>query len=209
MGFFIATNMNSIPRELKDYIRNRKTDFIAKTSKKRSVSNAITALLFSLVFITVLGVMIYKFVNPILEKELLDSNKITEFENWKTLILPAICFGIFIMVGLLQLIKSVRLFFDKGVFFVGTEEELIIFRNANIYTKKWNEFSGKTIVKAKHNTGDLILELKSPNGTNHNIDEDILEEKSDQGFENKTITMVGIRNAMNIEKLCAYRMEEG
>jgi len=205
-------NTQDLPNKLKDRIASQRTDFITKSSKKSTAKQAIPTLLFMLLFLSVLAYMIFNFVNPIIEEKQLDfdsSNSITKnLSELKFLIIPSICFGIFLVVGIGQLIKAIKLFFDKGTYFVGTEKELIIYRNNNILTKKWSEFSGKTSLKQKNNFGNLILELNTKKATNIIIDEDIYEDNVDEGIIQETITMNGIRNVMNIESKCKYRIEE-
>ena len=212
MGFFISTkkpmNSRNLPNKLQHIISGEKTDFIVKSSHQKSIKNIIPGLIFSIAFLGVLGFMISKFINPILEKKLLDTQNISKIENWKFLAIPAISFGILAVVGLGLLIKNFKLFFDKGTYFIGTEKGLIAYKNGNSSTKNWNEFTGKVTMDQKNNFGDLILELKNQKAGKIIVDEDIYEDNPDEEFYNESIKIAGIRNIMSIESKCKYRISQ-
>lgn len=201
-------NSYNLPNKLKNIIASEKTDFIVKSSKQKSLNQTIPALIFAILFIGVLGFIIFKIVNPILEKNLLDTTKLSEIDNWSTLMIPAIALGIFSVIAIGLLIKTIKTIFDKGAYFVGTEDRLIIYKNNTITSINWNAFSGKTTTKQKHNQGSLILELKTKKATEIIVDEDIYEDNVDEGFVTETIEMIGIRNVITIENKCLYRIKE-
>lgn len=201
-------NHHNLPNKLKKIIASEKTDFIVKSSKQQSIAKTLPALIFSILFIAILGFIIFKFINPIIEKELLDTSNIVEIENWTVLVLPAIVLGIFIVIAIGFFIKTLSALFSKGKFFVGTENQLIIYNKGTIITKEWKLFSGKIKTEQKHNYGNLILELKAKKATNIIVDEDIYDDNVDEEFVSETIEMIGIRNLMTIESKCTYRIEQ-
>jgi len=201
-------NSHNLPKPLKQIIASRKVDFITQSKKKKSLKASLPAFIFMLIFMGVLGFITTKITAPILEKELSDSQNLSNIENWKTLMVPAISLGIMGVIGLGLLINTIKQLFDKGSFFVGTEEALIIYKNRNTKHIKWNEFSGKITMKQKHNYGDLILELKNQKAGKIIVDEDIYEDNVDEELYNETIHLIGIRNIMNIESKCKYRISQ-
>jgi len=201
-------NLNKLPYSLKKIISSQKTDFIVKSSKEKSLKEVIPSLIFTLLFILVLGFISFKFINPILEKEFLDTVKVTEINEWGLLMIPAIALGVFGVISIGLLIKTIKLFFNKGVYFAGTETHLIIHKSNSTTSITWSSFSGKTTIKQKHNYGNLSLELKAKKAINIIVDEDIYEDNPDEELIAKTIEMIGIRNIIDIERKCNYRINQ-
>ena len=204
-------NNNELPKKLKKIIAKEKVDFITKSSKKNNVKQILPKLIFALFFNGILLIFVTKFFEPYMKNGSISFSSIgipvfNNIKEWDAIIIPAIFLMIFIVIGTGLFIGIIKMFFDKGNIYVGTEKRLISYSKGRIKTNQWNEFSGKITSKQKHNKGDLILELKQKVAKEIIVDEDIYEDINEE-FIPKTIKMLGIRNVMNIENKCKYRIE--
>lgn len=204
-------NRNELPKKIKNSIASEKVDFITKSNKKNNINQILPKLIFAIFFNGILVIFVSKFFEPYIKDGRISFSSIgipifNNIKEWDAIIIPAIFLLVFLGIGVGLFIGIIRMFFDKGDIYIGTEKKLITYSKGKIKTNKWDEFSGKITSKQKHNKGNLILELKQKVTKEIIVDEDIYEDINEE-LTSETIKMLDIRNVMNIENKCKYRIE--
>ena len=194
-----------IPLELRKLIDSEDTDFIVKSKRNAPKKQAYGMLFFSLFWNAFISIFVFAFITPVLmgEEVHFTANDIptsASLENWEPIIVPSIIIGVFVIIGIGLFIYALRLFFQEGGYFVGTETRFIQFRNDTFTIKDWEQFSGNMNITSKRALGDLELELRTGKMQKRN--------KQASRYVPDIIYMSGIPNVFDIEKKCRLRIKE-
>ncbi|WP_271782532.1 hypothetical protein [Aquimarina algiphila] len=198
-------NLSSIPRDLKTVIDSEQVDFLVKSKRNHPIKKSIAILLFSLFWNGFVSIFVVAFFGPLFKKEEVHFTSngtamVGSLDNLEPLLFPGLIIGLFVIIGIAMLIWGMFMLFQKGGYFVGTENRLIKYRKGTIEIKDWEQFSGNIQIKKNRNSGNLELELRTgkmrnrKNGSNH--------------FVPDIIYISQIDNVFDIEKKCRTRIKE-
>jgi hypothetical protein len=122
--------------------------------------------------------------------------------NLSELVFPGAIIGLFCFIGLSALGATTYSFFSSGGWFVGTNKRFLHLRKNTFRSINWNEFSGSLTASGDANKGDLVLELKNDSVV---YTKGVMRPYSST---KESITIVGVPNVPEIERLCRAKIEE-
>ncbi len=111
---------------------------------------------------------------------------------------PALIIGVFVLIGIGMLIWGFYLLFQRGGYFVGTNNRLISYRKGIINTYDWEQFTGN--MEINNRKGDFSLQLRTGKMVQR-------KNKPDE-FVPDVIYISGISDVLEIEKKCRIRIKE-
>jgi hypothetical protein len=108
-------------------------------------------------------------------------------------------FGIFYLIGLAILFSAIIPAIRRGGYFIGTPVRLINYRNGNIRSVNWEQFTGDMQVRGKEQGGNISFLLKT--GT-------WKRQKGGSIYVPDMIFMTAIPGLSEVEKICRQRIKE-
>lgn len=201
----INNSSGTIPLEVSSLLEGRDADFIVKSEKAYSRRQILPAFLFSIGLIIFTCFFFAIFFGPLLQgKEVnFESNGqpvTASLDNLSPLILPGFVIGTFLVAGLSILITSIYKLLKKGGYFIGTPQNLVIYQDGNIRTIDWEQFSGDISLSQSNGKGNIALQLRTGNV--------ITQKNKSSRIEPEVIYIVGIKNAVGVERICRQRIKE-
>ena len=124
--------MNNLTMPIGLAIHNRKenVDFLVKAKRKQPVKNSMGIILFGTVWTAFVSIFVMVFLGPIFRGEethfKVDGVPTSaSWENFRPMMTPALIIGLFVLIGIGMLTWGIYSLFQKGGYFVGTDNRLI------------------------------------------------------------------------------------
>lgn len=196
---------SSLPQQLVLNIGSEPKDFSVQALRTQSIKKSIPLLIFGAIWTSFSGLVGGVFLGPLfLGKEVhFETNgmpTVASPDNLEPIVLPAIIIGVFLFIGVGMMLRSLFLIFKKGGYFVGTPTRLIYFKNGNIRSIDWEQFSGDIEVNGNSQKGDILLGLRTGNM--------VSTKNGASRFVPESIDIAGVSNAFEIEQICRKRIKE-
>ncbi len=193
-----------LPTKLKQTIGSEPLDFIAKDQPSTPFGVLVSVISMGIVWIILMSCIIYAFIGPLfhgeeVEMTINDVPTIISPENLTPLILPVVLLGIFWCLGLLFLVIGLGMLFKGRGYTVGTATKLIYLYKNKIQTTSWDQINGVVSCKGNNRKGNILLQLKTGKDITFN---------GKKRFVNDTLYMCGIKNALDINKICKKRIKK-
>ncbi len=194
-------HINTIPRDLKTVIDSEQVDFIVKGKRNHPRKNGMSLLVFTFFWNVIVIAILISLINPVLKKKEVNSisEGIAKMDGLDTMF-PIVFLTFFLLAGTALLIWALVMLFQKGGYFVGTENRLIKYRKGTIEINDWEQFSGNIEIKNNGQYGNLELELRTGKFTS--------SKNGARRFQPDVVYISQIKNVFDIEKKCRLRIQE-
>ena len=151
-----------LPRDLNTHIGSERKDFAVKAGRAQPVKKSMGILLFGTLWTAFTSIFVIAFLGPLfVGKEVhFESNGVPTVaspDNLGPVLVPAIIIGVFVLIGIGMISGGIFSMLKKGGYFVGTPLRLIHYRNGNIRSIDWEQFSGDIQVRAKTQNGNICF----------------------------------------------------
>lgn len=195
----------SMPPELLKALNGESRDFAVKATKAVPASTAWTGIVFGLIWLLIVGSLLFFFFGPILQgKEVrFKTNGVPTVAgpgNMKPLILPGIFLGVFSLVGLVIFVSSVKSLTEPGPWFVGMPTRMIIYKKGTVQSQDWESFTGTTRLSGPMENATLTFEMRTGRM--------VRRKNGPSRYVPDKIYLVGIPDGLRIEELCRKRISE-
>ena len=194
-----------IPPGLSNMLGSESRDFIVKAQRAYSGKNSWGLVLFGLLWTAFSSIFVFAFFGPIFVSEevhfdLNDVPTTASIDNMEPLLFPGIFIGFFVLIGIALTAFGISRMTKKGGFFVGTPTRLVLYRNGEIRSIDWEQFSGDIRLSGTNNKGTVSLGMRTGR----------MVSRKNQGskYVPDVIDMVNIPNAFQVEKVCRQRIKE-
>lgn len=196
-------SIQSLPADLKSVIGSEKIDFSILSKRKQPLKNSIGLIIFGTIWTAFTSIFVFAFLGPIFKGEEVhfkvnDEPTTGSWENFEPMLVPTLFIGLFVAIGIAILFGGIYSFFQKGGYFVGTQNRLIHYRKGTITNYDWEQFSGNMEINIKKE--DISMELRTGKMVSR-------KNESDK-FVPNILYISGVANVLEIEKLCSKRIKE-
>jgi hypothetical protein len=193
----------TMPANLQSIIGNENIDFLVKAKRNQPVKNSFGIILFGTVWTAFVSIFVIVLLGPIFKGEeahfKVDGVPTSaSWENFRPMLTPTIIIGVFVLIGLGMLTWGFYSLFQRGGYFVGTNNRLIKYKKGMINTYDWEQFTGNMEINDRK--GDISLQLRSGKMVSR-------KNKPDE-FVPDVIYISGIADVLEIEKNCRKRIKE-
>jgi hypothetical protein len=193
----------TMPFELQSIIGNENVDFFVKARRKQPVKNSIGIILFGTFWTAFVSIFVIVFFGPLFrgEETHFEVNGVPKsgsWENFRPMLTPALIIGLFVLIGIGMLTWGIYSLFQRGGYFVGTNNRLISYNKGIINTYDWEQFTGNMEIRSTK--GDISLQLRSGKMVQR-------KNRPDE-FVPDNIYISGISDVVEIEKNCRKRIKE-
>jgi hypothetical protein len=191
-----------LPRDLQTIVDSEKVDFSLLSKRSEPLQRVALYILVGIFLTGIMAFILNKMLVPILdggEHQIVinGEDKTVSLDNFQPLIFPVCIELLFFYTGIALFINGVKVIFQTGGFYVGTPDRLIRYYRGKVNSYDWEQFSGVITTKSRQITLDLKtgrMETRKNNSTTV--------------FVPDTIFMSGIKNVVEIEKICKMRIKE-
>jgi hypothetical protein len=191
-----------LPRDLQTIVDSEKVDFSLLSKRSEPLQRVALYILVGIFLTGIMAFILNKMLVPILdggEHQIVinGEDKTVSLDNFQPLIFPVCIELLFFYTGIALFLKGVKVIFQTGGFYVGTPDRLIRYYRGKVNSYDWEQFSGVITTKSRQITLDLKtgrMETRKNNSTTV--------------FVPDTIFMSGIKNVVEIEKICKMRIKE-
>lgn len=192
-----------LPDDLIKVIDSEKIDFTANAKRAYSRGGAIVLLVFAVIWSALPIIASIAFFGPLLIKgeTHFKTNGVEEVATTDDLtqaLVPSLLLLFFLCIGIGMLTMGIVMLFKKGGTYVGTKMRLIYYRNGEIKTYDWEQFTGNITMNNK--SGDITFELRTGRMQSRKNGPD--------RYVPDSIDMIGIDNVFEIEKISRQRIQE-
>jgi hypothetical protein len=199
----IHMNDLTIPADLQSVIGQENIDFLVKAKRKQPVKNSFGIILFGAVWSAFVSIFVIVFLGPLFrgEESHFEVNGVpttASLENFRPMLTPTLIIGVFVLIGIGMLAWGIYSLFQKGGYFVGTNNRLISYNKGIVNTYDWEQFTGNMEINGAK--GDLSLQLRSGKMVQR-------KNKPDE-FVPDIIYISGITDILEIGKNCTKRIKE-
>lgn len=193
----------SMPVALQSIIGNESIDFLVKAKRKQPVKNSVGIITFGIIWTAFISIFVFAFMGPLFrgEEAHLEVDGVPTTASWdhfQPMVTPALIIGVFVLIGLGMLIWGFYSLFQKGGYFVGTNNRLIRYHKGVANTYDWEQFTGN--MEINDVKGDISLQLRSGKMVQR-------KNKPDE-FVPDTVYISGITDLLEVEKNCRKRIKE-
>lgn len=199
------THMNDLilPVDLQSIIGNENMDFLVKAKRNQPVKNSIGIIMFGTIWTAFVSIFVIAFFGPIFRGEethfTVDGVPTSaSWENFRPMVTPALIIGLFVLIGIGMLAWGLYSLFQKGGYFVGTNNRLIKYYKGIVNTYEWEQFTGNMEINSIK--GDISLQLRTGKMVQR-------KNRPDE-FVPDIIYISGITDVLEIEKNCRKRIKE-
>ncbi|WP_094227612.1 hypothetical protein [Methanolobus psychrotolerans] len=194
----------SLPQDLIFAIGSETKDFAVKAKRKESFSTALSRLVVAIFWLAISVPLALSF-SVDLNRINFASNEFLTVASFGDLF-HALFPSLFVLIGIGILGWSIFSLFGKGGYFVGTPTRLVSYRKGKIRSVDWKQFSGDIKVSGNTENGNIHLQLITGRMVSSNHDRRYGPPQ--QRYVPDVIHMIGIPNALEIERICRKRMDE-
>lgn len=194
----------TLPDGLMNAIGSESREFAVISKRAKPVGKSLVMLFFSVFWLAFSSFFVIVFLGPIFKGEEVHftSNNVPVVAgpgNLKEIVVPGIILGLFVLIGVGLVISAVYQLLKKGGYFVGTPGRLIHFRNGNIRSIDWEQFTGDIEVRGNDRKGTLTLEMRT--GT-------MVSGKGGSRYVPDIIYLYNIPDVFAVEQICRRRIKE-
>ncbi len=194
-----------LPKNLLSVIGEEKIDFSVKAKRDKPVKSSVGVIIFGTVWTAFTSIFVFAFLWPLFigEEVHFTSNDIPTVaspDNLEPIIFPAIIIGVFVLIGILMLASGIYSIFKKGGYFVGTPLRLIKYKNGNIRSIDWEQFSGDIEVNGNEILGNLTLQMRTGKM--------VRNKNKGTRYVPNTIYLSGIPDVYQVEQICRKRIKD-
>jgi hypothetical protein len=194
-----------LPRDLDNHIGSERKEFAVKAGRAKPVKKSMGILLFGTLWTAFTSIFVIAFLGPLfVGKEVhFESNGVPTVaspDNLGPVLVPAIIIGVFVLIGIGMISGGIFSMLKKGGYFVGTPLRLIHYRNGNIRSIDWEQFSGDIQVRAKTLKGNISLQMRTGRM--------VSRKNSPDRYVPDVIYMADIPDVLEIERICRKRIKE-
>jgi hypothetical protein len=192
-----------LPEALNSIIGNEKVDFLEKAKRSQPLKKSIVTIVFGVIWTGFTSIFVFAFLGPVFSGEVVHfkSNGIpTEgsLDNFQPLLMPTIIITVFVLVGIALTVSGIYALFQQGGYFVGTSTRLIKFSKGIVNSYDWEQFTGNIELNIKK--GDISLELRTGKM--------VSKKNGPDKFVPDIVDISGVKDVLNVEKLCRNRIKE-
>jgi hypothetical protein len=193
----------TMPVDLQSIIGKENIDFFVKAKRKQPVKNSFGIILFGTVWTAFVSIFVIVFLGPLFrgEETHFTVNGVptsASWENFQPMLTPALIISVFVLIGIGMLTWGFYSLFQKGGYFVGTNNRLIRFDKGIVNTYDWEQFTGNMEINGPK--GDISLQLRTGKMVQR-------KNRPDE-FVPDIIYISGITDVLKIEKNCRKRIKE-
>ena len=197
------TNIQSLPTDLRSVIGIEKIDFSILAKRKQPLKNSWRLIIFGTIWSAFISIFVVAFLGPLFKGEEVHfkvNNEPTtaSWDNFEPMLVPSLIIGLFVVVGIIILCSGFFSLFQKGGYFVGTENRLIHYQKGTINTYDWEQFSGNMEINSQKE--DISMELRTGKMVSR-------KNKPDE-YVPDILYISGVTNVLEIEKICRNRIKE-
>jgi hypothetical protein len=198
-----SMNNFTMPAELQSIIGQENIDFSVKAKRKQPLKTSFGIILFGTIWTAFVSIFVMVFLGPVFrgEETHFEVNGVptsASWENFRPMLTPAIIIGVFVLIGIGMLAWGLYSLFQKGGYFVGTNNRLIRYHKGIVNTYDWEQFTGSMEINGLK--GDLSLQLRTGKMVQR-------KNRPDE-FVPDIIYISGIPDVLEIEKNCRNRIKE-
>ncbi len=193
----------TMPANLQSIIGNESVDFLVKAKRKQPVKNSFGIIVFGTIWSGFVSIFVFALFGPLFRGEeahfKVDGVPTSaSWENFQPILTPALIIGLFVFIGVGMLTWGFYSLFQRGGYFVGTNNRLIGYNKGVIKTYDWEQFTGN--MEINDLKGDISLQLRSGKMVSR-------KNKPDE-FVPDVIYISGITDVLEVEKDCRKRIKE-
>ena len=197
-------NLN-LPKILVDSLGSEVQDFAVKAKKAYPASIGLSMLVFSIIWLTVNGIIASVFLVPLLQGEVVETTFNEQLvsgslDNLQPILLPVLLNTFFLIIGIGLTVASFYFLLKSGGYFVGTPQRLYILNGSKLDSIEWDLFSGKNTVTGSSQFGNITLELRAS--------QENKPRRTSSLVATDKIFLQGIQNPYQVEKLCRQRIQQ-
>lgn len=194
-----------LPQNLIVAIGSESKDFAVKAEHAQPLKKSFSLIMFGTVWTAFSSIFVFIFLMPVFQgKEIqLESNGVPVVAgpyNLGPMVMPAIIIGFFVVAGIGMLGSGIYSIFKKGGYFVGTQTRLVHYRNGNIRSIDWEQFTGDIEVNGDAQKGNISLQMRTGRL--------VSRKNSPARFVPDIIYISGIPGVFEIEQVCRKRIKE-
>lgn len=195
----------ALPQELSSSLGNEAQDFAVKAERALPVRKCVSLIVLGLLWTVFMSMFWVTLLGPVLmgQEATFKVNGVQTAVgpgNLAPLLFPGIVIGVLTLAGLVFLLWGVVSLFREGGYFVGTASRLVFFKNGNIRSMDWGNFSGDIDIHGNDQKGDISLRMSSGKMESSRYGRD--------RYVADMIYMAGIPNVFEIEKIIRKRISE-
>jgi hypothetical protein len=194
-----------LPVSLRTVLGSERKEFAVKASKAQPSKMSYFLIFFGTIWLAFTSIFVFAFLGPLFV------GKEVEFTadgipvvagpgNLGPIIVPALVIGIFVLVGIAVFGFGIYILFKKGGYFVGTPTRLVHFRNGNIRSIDWEQFTGDIEINGDNQKGNISLQLRS----GHMVS----QKNSSDRYVPDVVYITGIPDVFEVERICRERIKE-
>lgn len=197
--------ITTLPQELISSLDSESKDFAVKAGRVQPLKVSYTLIIIAIMFILFTSIFSFVIITPLIEGkdvniEINGVPTVVSRNNLRPLIVPAIFFGVFGLVGITVLYLGIYSIFAKGGYFVGTPSRLVNFKNGKIKSIDWEQFSGNIELSGNSQSGNISLQLRTGRMVHR--------KNGPANYVPDIIHILQIENVFEIEKICRKRIKE-
>ena len=195
--------IQSLPPDLKSVIGTEKIDFSILARRKEPLNKSLGIIAFGIIWSAFISIFVIAFLGPLFKGEEVhfkvnDEPTTASWDNFEPMLVPSLIIGLFVVVGIAILCSGFYSLFQKGGYFVGTENRLLHYRKGTINTYDWEQFTGNMEINSKKE--DISMELRTGKMVSR-------KNKPDE-YVPDVLYISGVANILEIEKTCRNRIKE-
>nr|WP_315200475.1 hypothetical protein [uncultured Flavobacterium sp.] len=195
--------IQSLPTDLKSVIGTEKIDFSILAKRKQPLNKSLGTIGFGIIWSAFISIFVVAFLGPLFKGEEVhfkvnDEPTTASWDNFEPMLVPSLIIGLFVVVGIAILCGGFYSLFQKGGYFVGTQNRLIHYLKGTITTYDWEQFSGNMEINSKKE--DISMELRTGKMVSQ-------KNKSDK-YVPDVLYISGVTDVLEIEKICKNRIKE-
>lgn len=193
------------PPDLNQVIGNESKDFAVKAGHAQPLKKSLSLIIFGSVWTAFTSVFVVGFFGPLFHgKEVhFEVNGVPTVvgpDSLDALLVPALFTGMFVLLGIGMFFLGIFLLFKKGGYFVGTATRLVNYKNGNIKSIDWEQFSGNLEVNGNAQKGNISLQMRTGKM--------VSRKKGPDRYVPDVVYILGIPNVFEIEQICRKRIKE-
>ena len=194
-----------LPADLDAAIGPEKKDFAVFAGRAQPRQKSFSLIRFGVLWIAFIGIFVFAFFGPLFQgKEVhFEANgvpTVASLDNLDPIIFPAIIIIFFVLVGIGILSKGIYSLLQKGGYFVGTPTRLVHYKNGNIRSIDWEQFSGEIEFNGNASKGNISLQMRTGRMVSRKDEPD--------RYVPDVIYISEIPDVFEVEQICRRRIKE-
>lgn len=193
-----------LPEELNISISSESKDFAVKGNRAKPIGASVSRILFGAVWLGFVLFIMSMFLGPVFKGDIIQNFKDVlaskpDQENQQGGLFLLLFFGLFVVIGLFMLLGGIFSLFKKGGYYVATPTRLVHYKNGQLKSSDWEQFTGNIEVKGSNKRGSITLEMRTGY---------MVSGKGGSRYVPNVVYISGIPNVYEIEEICRRRIKE-